>query len=157
MIRNTVSGDAWLKHGDGKVWLHAFSQCTCMLIYLSCKSAAAAAWSAAVYVYIHCDQMAFRGNQLSSLWRHFDKRSLSVSAVISGCVMLLHGGQVRPVQRNREERAWRAGTEFQAPHCSWNFKNFKRSDLNSETSTLLNSLRYPGGSENFPNSYFTGL
>lgn len=139
MIRNTVSGDAWLKHGDGKVWLHVFSQCTCMLIYLSCR--AAAAWRPAVYFCIHCDQIAFWGNHLTSFWQHFDKRSTSVSAMISGCVMLLLGGQVRPVQRNREERAWRAGTEFQAPHCSWNFKNFKRSDPNSETSNLMNSLR----------------
>lgn len=91
---------------------------------------------------------------------HQERRKIKyiqVSAAISGHVMLQRRGQARPVQSKREERSdCRAGTEFQASHCSWNFKNFERSDLSSETSNLMNSLRISGRIWEF-SSYFKGI
>lgn len=119
-----------------------------------------------------------QGNQLTSLWQHFDTtlwagiyvflwQSAAMLALLCArlclCarkgekwgiskfllqyqVMSCYSMEVKRGRYRAKERGsdCRPGTEFQASHCSWNFKNFERSDLNSETSNLMSSLRISG-------------
>ena len=60
------------------------------------------------------------------------------------CVEVKRGQYNPAVVRETERREIVEQTGFQASHCSWNFKNFEKSEPISETSNLMNSLRISG-------------
>lgn len=73
--------------------------------------------------------------------------------VVSCYCVEVKRGQHNPAEvRETERREVVEQSDFQASHWSWNFKNFERSDPNSETSNLINFLRISGWI-----CYFTGI